>query len=179
MIVRTVGLFLAAILILLGVTGCEPAGEKLPSQGGAAVEQPSAAGFSIPSLRAGGTKNISLSSYAGQVLLLDFWATWCPPCRFEIPALNKLQHQLEDRGFSLIGMTVDRGGLERVARAVQEFDLSYPVGLVGEDVQRLYGGIRAVPTKVLLDKQGRIRKRYEGVVPVHRLRVEIEQLLAE
>ena len=135
------------------------------------------ADFSIPNLANPGER-LSLAAYKGQVVLLDFWATWCPPCKAELPALNRLYDKLKAKGFVMVGMTVDSGSEAEVAEAVRRFKLSYPVGLAGEDVQRAYGGIRAVPTKFLLDKKGGVAKQYLGVVPEQQLRADIEVLLA-
>jgi thiol-disulfide isomerase/thioredoxin len=134
--------------------------------------------FSIPSLTDSVSGSISLDDYSGQVVLLDFWATWCPPCRYELPALNKLYAELKGQGFTLIGMTVDKGDVATVAPKVSSFELNYPVGLAGADVQAMYGGIRAVPTKILLDRTGAVQETLVGVVPEEELRAKIEQLLA-
>jgi glutathione peroxidase-family protein len=95
-----------------------------------------------------------------------------------LPALNRLYSDLKQKGFVIVGMTVDNGSAEQVAEAVRKFELLYPVGLAGEDVQRAYGGIRAVPTKFLLDKNGAVARQYLGVVPEQQLRADIESLLA-
>ncbi len=167
--------FLVSLLVLLA--GCTPPGvaperEPAVTSGGVA-----GADFSIPDLANSG-KQLSLAPYKGQVVLLDFWATWCPPCRAELPALNRLYGDLKENGFVIVGMTVDNGSAEQVAEAVRKFGLSYPVGLAGGDVQQAYGGIRAVPTKFLLDKNGAVAKQYLGVVPEKQLRADIETLLA-
>lgn len=165
--------------MLLFLAGCTPPAEEPPA-GGAAPGTGAAGGagsdFSIPSLGAPG--QIALSSYKGQVVLLDFWATWCPPCRAELPGLNRLYQELSGKGFTLIGMTVDQDSQDEVAQAVGHFNLSYPVGLAGPEVQAAYGGIRAVPTKFLLDRNGNVRKHYVGMVREPELRADIEALLA-
>jgi len=96
-----------------------------------------------------------------------------------MPALNRLYDEYRQKGFAIIGMTVDRGTVEQVAAAVSRFPIRYPLGLAGGKVQADYGGIRAVPTKFLLDRQGRIRRHFVGVVPERYLRSSIEALLAE
>lgn len=137
-----------------------------------------APGFSIPSLTEEGGV-IASDSLKGRVVLLDFWATWCPPCRAELPFLNGLYGRLKDRGFAVVGMTVDRGDPRQIGLATRRFGLDYPVGLAGPDVQRQFGGIRAVPTKFLLDREGRVRRFYEGMPPEDALEADVLALLNE
>jgi thiol-disulfide isomerase/thioredoxin len=173
--IKKYGLFLVSLLVCLA--GCTPTGPGPEGEKPVTPGEVAGAEFSIPNLSNPG-EQLSLSSYKGQVVLLDFWATWCPPCRSELPALNQLYGELKAKGFVLVGMTVDNGSVEQVAEAVRRFELSYPVGLAGADVQQAYGGIRAVPTKFLLDKNGAVAKQYLGVVPEKQLRADIETLLA-
>lgn len=122
---------------------------------------------------------IAMDEYRGRVVLLDFWATWSAPSRHELPQLARLHEELEQDGFSIIGLCLDKGAVEDVRRRVEAFDLPYPVGLADEAVMSAYGGVRAAPTKILLDRQGRIGKRYPGVEPVESLRADIKALLGE
>ncbi len=166
----------AALLLSLVVVGCTPR-EASRTPGGVASSAAAEGGFTIPALE-GSSPSVSLADQRGKVVLLDFWATWCPPCRSELPRLNALHDSLKDRGFTVIGMTVDRDDAAQVAAAVKECHLVYPVGLAGPEVQQAYGKIRAVPTKFLLDRNGVVQKRYVGVVPEGQLRQDIEGLLA-
>lgn len=163
------------LMIALVAAGCRP-----PSAGPAGTmrsdESYPASAFSIPLLDGSGG-SLDLNQYKGKVVLLDFWATWCAPCRHELPGLARLHESLQDKGFVVVGMTVDQGAAEDVARAVSRFNLPYPVGLAGPETQALYGGIRAVPTKFLLDREGNIRQHYEGVVSEEALRSDVESLL--
>ncbi|MBP7831103.1 MAG: TlpA family protein disulfide reductase [Kiritimatiellae bacterium] len=165
-------------IVLVALSGCKPPGREEAVQPEILPAGPAASAFSIPSLKTPG-ETIDLNAFRGQVVLLDFWATWCPPCRSELPDLGRLYEDLKDQGFVLVGMTVDQESAERVAQAVAKFSIPYPVGLAGPDTQAAYGGIRAVPTKFLLDAQGKVRQRYEGVVPDAQLRADIAALLAE
>ena len=165
-------------VLVVVLAGCEPPGRGKKTEPSPMPTGPTASVFSIPSLKTKDEK-IDLESFKGQVVLLDFWATWCPPCRSELPALGRLYEELKGQGFVLVGMTVDQGSAEQVADAVGRFSLPYPVGLAGPEIQEAYGGIRAVPTKFLLDAKGTVRQRYLGVVPDKQLRVDIAALLAE
>jgi len=167
------------LAVTLAISGCRPAGEPSvqPAQPKSS-DSSAAVGFSIPSI-SGASGNIELSAYQGQVVLLDFWDTWCPPCRSELGTLDAMYKELKGKGFTLIGMTVDDGSVAEVSQAVAQFGLSYPVGWAGPDVQSAYGGIRAVPTKFLLDQNGVVQKRYVGVVPEEQIRADVATLLAK
>ncbi len=165
---------------LLGQTGgCKPAA----TEGGGASKKPEmsrpvgAPAVTFRSLRDG--TSLSLEQFRGSVVLLDFWATWCGPCRSEIPALNRLYKEMQERGLVMIGMTLDRGSPDRVADAVARLHIEYPLAVADYGVQSAFGGIRAVPTKILIDRQGRVRDRIVGVIPEWELRRKVELLLAE
>ncbi len=181
--IRSLGMRWVLVLALaagaLELAGCKPKiGDfKLPERKPGATPVAPAADFTMPALGGVLTDQIKLSDYRGQVVLLDFWATWCPPCRSELPQLNQLYNELKDRGFTIIGMTVDRGEQSAVAAKVQPFGLLYPVGWADAGVQQKFGGIRAVPTKFLLDAGGAIRQQYLGVAPMETLRADIDKLL--
>ena len=163
-------------LLILGA-GCFPV--QMPDKTSEAQpDSVSPVSFKIPGVNQE-LKEIDLASYKGQVVLLDFWATWCRPCLSELPALSTLHNELKDKGFAVIGMTLDSGTRDEVTELVSRFDISYPAGLASEEVQAVYGGIRAVPTKFLLDRKGVVRNKYVGVVPERQLRADIEPLLAE
>ncbi len=173
--IKKTGPFLASLLILL--SACTPPGGEPEKQTPAPSGETASLDFTIQNLVNPG-EPLSLVSYRGQVVLLDFWATWCPPCRYELPALNRLYGELKPKGFVVVGLTVDDGPAVQVAQAVGKFELSYPVGLAGRDIQQAYGGIRAVPTKFLLDRNGNVVKQYQGVVPEDQLRADVEAVLA-
>jgi len=108
-------------------------------------------------------KPVHLSDYKGNVVLLDFWATTCGPCRLEIPWFENLQRTRKDRGFEAIGVSMDEGGWEDVKPYLQRMNVNYRI-LMGDDtVSRNYGGVEAIPTTFLIDKRGKIAAVHIGV----------------
>ncbi len=106
-------------------------------------------------------QEMTLSKLKGKVVLLDFWATWCAPCREAIPHLINLQKTYREKGFEVIGMNVDRGDVETVRRFVKSMDIPYPITLTPEEVLRNYG-VTGLPTTILIDKAGKIRQKLLG-----------------
>jgi len=107
-------------------------------------------------------QEITLSGLRGKVVLLDFWATWCGPCKESIPHLTQLYKNYQDKGFELIGMSLDKSGeVEMVRRFVKSMDIPYPIIMTPEDVARNYK-ITGLPTTVLIDKEGKVREKIVG-----------------
>lgn len=106
-------------------------------------------------------QDMTLSKLRGKVVLLDFWATWCAPCREAIPHLIHLQKTYQEKGFEVIGMNMDGGDTEAVRRFVKSMDIPYPITLTSEDVSRNYG-VAGLPTTILIDKGGKIRQKVLG-----------------
>jgi len=106
-------------------------------------------------------QEITLSQLKGKVVLLDFWATWCAPCRESIPHLIQLYKDHRESGFELVGMNVDRGDVEVVRRYIQSMDIPYPIVSTPEEVVRAYR-VTGIPATFLIDKEGKIRERITG-----------------
>jgi thiol-disulfide isomerase/thioredoxin len=115
--------------------------------------------FSEPHIK--GKGKVSLSQYSNTVILLNFWATWCPPCRFEIPDLIKLQNQYSN-GFIIIGASVDEEGVDTVIEFYDQIGINYPVIMATAAMIRDYGGISAIPTSFVIDTNGKIIKTLIG-----------------
>ncbi|MFA5388562.1 MAG: TlpA disulfide reductase family protein [Candidatus Omnitrophota bacterium] len=107
-------------------------------------------------------KQVSLSDFKGKVLIIDFWATWCPPCKQEVPHFIELYDQYKDKGLEIIGIALDWQGEKVVPKFVSEYKINYPVVLGNDEVSGLYGGIAAIPTTFLVDREGNIIKKYIG-----------------
>ncbi len=104
----------------------------------------------------------SLADYRGRVVLLNFWATWCPPCRDEVPALQRLFASMKGEKFVVIGVAVDRGSLDAVERFGQETGVTYPVLLDPEGTARNAYEVNVLPTSYIIGKDGRITGRITG-----------------
>ncbi|MEK6732381.1 MAG: TlpA disulfide reductase family protein [Candidatus Omnitrophota bacterium] len=103
-----------------------------------------------------------LSDFKNKVVIIDFWATWCPPCKAEIPHFIDLYSQYKDRGLEIIGIALDFRGEKIVPAFASENNINYTVLLGNEETGDLYGGIAAIPTTFIIDKNGYIRKKYIG-----------------
>jgi thiol-disulfide isomerase/thioredoxin len=109
-------------------------------------------------------KDVRLADYKGKVILLNFWATWCPPCRMEIPAFVGLQKRYGGQGLVVLGVSVD-DPMDKLPPFAREFNVNYPllVGLDRQDIQDAYGPIFGIPVSVLISRDGKICGRHAGV----------------
>ena len=131
--------------------------------------------FSLPS--AVGGKTVDSKSFEGKVLLVTFFATWCPPCLQEIPTLIKLQEELSSQDFTVIGLSVDEGGPKVVAKLVERQKINYPVLMSDSSTANDFGGIAGIPTSFLINRQGNVVKQYPGYIPHAILEREIKAIL--
>jgi len=109
-------------------------------------------------------ESVNLSKYKGQVVLINFFSTNCPPCRVEIPDFIRLQDQYGSKGFAVIGISVDQNGKRILPGFVQALRINYPILLATSKVIRDYGNIYALPASFLIDKNHLILKHYTGMV---------------
>jgi peroxiredoxin len=122
---------------------------------------------------------VTLSDLRGDVVLVNFWATWCPPCRLEIPGFQRVYDDYKDRGFTVVGLSTDEQGPGVVRTFVTDKGITYPIAMATEEMRRLYGGVDALPQSFLLDKGGHVRKMVAGMFSEGILRREVDALLAE
>ncbi|MBM3276102.1 MAG: TlpA family protein disulfide reductase [Candidatus Sericytochromatia bacterium] len=122
-------------------------------------------------------KPIKLSDYRGKVVLVNFWATWCPPCRDEIPAFSAFRKHLSTASFEIIGISVDEGDPEVVMKFMKEAGIEYPIAIDDGRLRARYGGIRGIPTSFLLDKEGGIVRIFRGPVSEETLHETIMPLI--
>jgi thiol-disulfide isomerase/thioredoxin len=121
-------------------------------------------------------KPFTLAGSRGKVILLNFWATWCGPCRAEISDLVELQNKYKDR-FQILSLIVDDDDPDAIQKFVEKSGINYPVALASDDLRRLYGGIAALPTSFLLDTEGRIVQKHEGLRNPVLYELEVRALL--
>jgi thiol-disulfide isomerase/thioredoxin len=122
-------------------------------------------------------KQVKLSDFKRKVVILNFWATWCAPCRVEIPGFLELQKKYGDKGLAVIGVSVDEQGPEVVKEFVKQFQMTYPVVVGNEKIIEAYGGIDGIPTTFVIDREGRIIGKHIGYEDKETLEKEIQSLL--
>ena len=159
-----IGLFF--LLIQLGAGG-------LAAEAWARNEMPT---FSLPGL---GDSSLTVRSddFKGKVLLVNFWATWCPPCRREIPSLVRLQEENSDKGFTVVGISMDKSAKEKVSLFVKKIGVNYPIALGTQEVARSFGALGAIPSSFLVDRKGQIVKKYPGYTTYEKMAKDVEELL--
>lgn len=168
----TVVLGFIAIAMLVGIrdpdsTSLAPA--KPP------VQRKPMADFTLPMLTG---RQWTLSQHRGHVVLLNFWATWCPPCQEETPSLVKIAHDYQMRGLDVAGVSMDTGGTGNVRSFVSSYQVPYPI-LLPKPFSPMTNAIQLFPTTVLIDRQGRVANAFEGALSEATLRPQLDRLLSE
>jgi thiol-disulfide isomerase/thioredoxin len=110
---------------------------------------------------------------------LNFWATWCPPCRDEVPDFVRLQSKYRDQGLAIVGLSLDQGGARDVRPFADEYDVNYTMLIAGQETADAYGGIVGIPTTFVLDRNGTIVKRFVGRASSEAFEEAIRPLLAQ
>jgi len=118
-----------------------------------------------------------LSDFKGKVLIIDFWATWCPPCRNEIPHFVSLYNQYKSEGLEIIGVALDQNPRNALPGFIKDNGINYTILLGNSKVCDLYGGVSAIPTTFIIDKAGNIVKKYIGYNDKEVFENEIKELL--
>jgi thiol-disulfide isomerase/thioredoxin len=109
-------------------------------------------------------KPVNFSSFKGKVVVLDFWATWCGPCRSEIPGYGKLQEKYKEQGLVIIGVSLDQEGPEVVKKFIGDFHMNYQVVMGDDAVVEAFGGVDGIPTTFIIDRTGKIRDKKVGAM---------------
>jgi peroxiredoxin len=122
-------------------------------------------------------KPVQLSDFKGKVVILDFWATWCPPCRGEIPDFVALQNEYKDKGLVVVGVSVDQGGPGVVSAFAKAQGMNYPVVMGDDAVTAAYGDIQMIPTTFVIDRTGKVAAQHIGGTEKGVFEDEIKKLL--
>ncbi len=122
-------------------------------------------------------QNVKLSDFKGKVVLLNFWATWCGPCKIEIPWFMDFEQRFKDRGFAVVGVSMDDEGWEVVKPFLERLKVNYRVVIGTEEVSQAYGGVESLPTTLMIDRDGRIASVHVGLVSRKDYEREIQDLL--
>lgn len=141
---------------------------------GVSAENKKAADFALKNLNG---KTVKLSDFKGKVIILDFWATHCPPCIKGIPDFIKLYNKYKDKGLVIIGISLDRGGAGGVKRFCRSKGVNYPIVMGNYEVTKDYGGIMYIPTTFIIDKNKNIYIKFIGYTSMNIFEREIEKLL--
>jgi cytochrome c-type biogenesis protein len=123
-------------------------------------------------------KPINLSSLKGKVIALDFWATWCVPCREEVPIFNEMQRKYKDRGFEVMAVAVDSGD-EAIKKFIKDYSIEYKVAVGSTEQGTAFDPFPGLPKTIIIDRQGRIRAKHLGYTPKEEFDHEIEKLVSE
>jgi cytochrome c-type biogenesis protein len=189
---RKTVLIVATVAILIAVTALADRATRLPKQNteaaGAAIPNEKVAGLPAPELTLKDLdgKDVTLSEYKGKVVLVNFWATWCEPCRIEIPWLIEMQQQYGPKGFVILGIALDEEGKSVVAPFVakERFDvngqplpMSYKILIGNDDAADKFGGLFGYPTSILISRDGKQIKRVTGMISPDEMNKAVESQL--
>ncbi|MGC9365306.1 MAG: peroxiredoxin family protein [Fidelibacterota bacterium] len=166
---------LVNIVILLAFC-TQVAGQR--KTGPAGTVGSTAADFSLINLNG---EEVTLEQYRGKVILLNFWASWCAPCKIEIPDFIRMYEKHREDGLEIIGITLSSGSVAEIRQFVQAWNINYPI-LTGDekylqDLTLKYDGIRGVPTTFLIDREGKIRQKWIGARTEKIFMAEVENYL--
>ena len=172
---RLLTMIVAAILLAVFLQGCSSTAHLV----NAASVKPDKERKPAPdfTLKDADGKPVHLSDYHGKVVLLDFWATWCGPCKIEIPWFMEMQRKNKDRGFEVLGVAMDDEGWEVVKPFLTELNVNYRIVIGNDSTAEMFGGVDALPTTFLIDRGGKIAAVHVGLASKKDFEDGIEELL--
>ena len=167
--------FTAALAIAgLAVSGCKR-GEAASSRYYKAVEAaPAAPQWKLTDLDG---KPVSSADFKGKIVVVDFWATWCPPCVAEIPGYVEFQKKMEAQGVTIVGLSLDEIAPADVKKFVIARGINYPIAIAGQDLFEAFGKAEGIPATYVLDREGKIRFQKVGGAPIEDLEAVVKTLL--
>ena len=165
----------AAMLCVSVLTSCMPE-QSVRAAVKEAKTRKAAPDFSLKDVNG---KVVKLSDYKGKVVLLNFWATWCGPCKIEIPWFKEFETTYKNQGFAVLGVAMDDDGWEAVKPYLTDKQVNYRVVVGNDQVSMLYGDVESLPTTFVIDREGRIASMHIGLVSKGDYATEIKQLLTD
>ena len=169
-----IGIFLF-FFTLSTLTGCSSSEAPRPiSSSKQEKDWGDAPDFTLPKLEGG---ELTLSSLKGKVIILDFWATYCSPCRREIPGFIELYKKYKDEGLEIVGVCIESESI--VKRFAKEMGMKYVLVFANREISQQYGGIRYIPTTFIIDRNGDIAKKHVGLASKETFEQEIKELLGK
>ena len=162
-------------IVVLCLLGLYVAGRRTAQKPKLAASGNAAPDFTVTDING---RKLSLSDYKGKVVLLDFWATWCTPCRDEIPHFVEMQEKYGPQGFQVIGISMDDDA-KPVREFYDKFKINYPVALGNDKLAQSFGGVLGLPVNFLIDRDGRIVAKYLGATDTSVFDKAVGDLLAK
>jgi thiol-disulfide isomerase/thioredoxin len=120
---------------------------------------------------------LRLSDYKGKVVVLNFWATWCPPCRAEMPDLIRMQREYRSQGLQVVGITYPPEEIAEVRQFVRKLGVNYPIALGTIETKSLFDETETLPLTIVIDREGKVRERIEGILLPQEFEQKIRPLL--
>ena len=168
---RYVAIFLLAAVFF---TGCNTGPSSVRAAVKPSKDRKPAPDFALKDVNG---KSVKLSDYRGKVVLLNFWATWCGPCKIEIPWFIDFEQSYKDRNFAVLGISMDDDGWESVKPYLEQRKINYRVMIGTEEVSAQYGGVDSLPTTFIIDREGRIAAVHVGLISKSEYKDDILNLL--
>lgn len=159
--------FLLIFIAVMIVAGCSRGDSGEGLSGGAPD-------FTLPAVDG---SMVKMSDYSGKVILVDFWATWCPPCQEMIPILSKLHKEYSDKGLVILGVSLDQDGLGVLGRFVHEKMIPYKVVMGDKKISNAFGGVSSIPTLYMVDREGRLVRKLTGAHTYGDLEEQVKKYL--
>jgi thiol-disulfide isomerase/thioredoxin len=122
-------------------------------------------------------KSLKFEKLKGRPVIVDFWATWCGPCRYAMPHLQAMHERYGKDGLTVIGVSVDDGGPERVKKYVDRLGVSFPIAMANEEMLDAYGPLRALPTTFFINRQGDVVRRVVGYIDAETLESYVQEAM--
>jgi peroxiredoxin len=169
------GVFFSLLVILSGCVGRGDEQKPAPTVKSDA-ERKAAPEFS---LKDADGRDVALADYKGKVVLLNFWATWCGPCKIEIPWFVDFEQKYKDRGFAVLGVAMDEEGWDVVKPYIQKNKVSYRILMGTDSTAQMYGGVESLPTTFIIDASGKIAATHVGLVSKSEYENQIVHLLED